>query len=154
DIPQPGQPLDIRISVNLRFTQKLSVINLNTLQQTRRTNTRIPLSNDPLGPGAIGSGSCSPTGRPCDPARTREFAPTLRIYFKRHSSGSSPRRRSRSGVFLNRSGCSYRSGSAVPSDHRPAGTMNTSIGSGAPLNWGFSMTGELDRSAPQAAPSM
>ena len=32
--------------------------------------------------------------------------------------------------------------------------MNTSIGSGAPLNWGFSMTGELDRSAPQAAPSM
>ncbi len=34
-------------------------------------------------------------------------------------------------------------GSTVPSDHRPAGTMNTSIGSGAPLNWGFSMTGEL-----------
>ena len=35
-----------------------------------------------------------------------------------------------------------------------AGTMNTSIGSGAPLNCGFSMTGELDRSAPQTAPFM
>ena len=33
-------------------------------------------------------------------------------------------------------------GSAVPSDHQPAGTMNTLIGSGAPLNCGFSMTGE------------
>ena len=48
----------------------------------------------------------------------------------------------------------YRTGSAVPSDHQPAGTMNTSIGSGAPLNCGFSMTGDLDRSAPQTAPSM
>jgi hypothetical protein len=45
-------------------------------------------------------------------------------------------------------------GSAVPSDHQPAGTMNTSIGSGAPLNCGLSMMGEWDRSAPQAAPSM
>src|SRR5277367_6244844 len=52
--------------------------------------------------------------------------------------------------------CPYLSvtGSAAPSDHQPAGTMNTSIGSGAPLNCGFSMTGELDRSAPQTAPSM
>ena len=48
----------------------------------------------------------------------------------------------------------YLTGSAVPSDHHPAGTMNTSIGSGAPLNCGFSMTGDLDRSAPQTAPSM
>ena len=47
--------------------------------------------------------------------------------------------------------CPYRTGSAVPSDHQPAGTMNTSIGSGAPLNCGFSMTGDLDKSAPQAA---
>jgi|SRR5580692_2546386 hypothetical protein len=45
-------------------------------------------------------------------------------------------------------------GSAVPSDHQPARTMKTSIGSGAPLNCGFSMTGELERSAPQTAPSM
>jgi len=81
DIPQPGQPLDIRISVNLRFTQKLSVINLNTLQQTRRTNTRISLSNDPLGPGAIGSGSCSPSGKPCDPAPYKRIRPHLADIF-------------------------------------------------------------------------
>src|SRR5580658_8026597 len=49
---------------------------------------------------------------------------------------------------------SYLTGSAVPSDHLPAGTMNTSIGSGAPLNCGFSMTGEWGTSAPQTAPSM
>ena len=50
--------------------------------------------------------------------------------------------------------CTYRIGAAVPSDHLPAGTMNTSIGSGLPLNCGFSMTGEWGRSAPQTAPSM
>ena len=50
--------------------------------------------------------------------------------------------------------CPYMTGAAVRSDHRPVGTMNTSIGSGAPLNCGFSMTGELERSAPQTAPSM
>jgi hypothetical protein len=48
----------------------------------------------------------------------------------------------------------YRTGAGVPSDHLPAGIMNTSIGSGAPPNCGFSMTGELGRSAPQTAPSM
>ena len=48
----------------------------------------------------------------------------------------------------------YLTGAAVRSDHLPMGTMNTSIGSGAPPNWGFSMTGEWGRSAPQTAPSM
>jgi hypothetical protein len=48
----------------------------------------------------------------------------------------------------------YITGAADPSDHLPAGIMNTSIGSGSPWNCGFSMTGELDRSAPQTAPSM
>ena len=77
DVPQPGQPLDINISVNLRFTQKLSMVDLNTLQQTRRTNTRIPLSNNPLGPGTISSGSCSPSGKPCDPAPYKRIRPHL-----------------------------------------------------------------------------
>lgn len=45
-------------------------------------------------------------------------------------------------------------GAGVPSDHLPAGIMNTSIGSGLPWNCGFSMTGEWVRSAPQTVPSM
>lgn len=49
---------------------------------------------------------------------------------------------------------SYITGAAVPSDQLAVGTMNTSIGSRAPLNCGFNMTGELGRSAPQTAPSM
>src|SRR5215469_1445802 len=47
----------------------------------------------------------------------------------------------------------YMTGAGAPSDHLPTGTMNTSIG-GASLNCGVSLTGELGRSAPQAAPSM
>src|ERR1700722_14369496 len=46
----------------------------------------------------------------------------------------------------------YIKGAAVPSDHLPTVIMKTSIGSGAPLNCGFSMTGELGISAPQEAP--
>jgi len=68
DIPQPGQPLDINISSNIRITQKLSVVDLDTLQTTARVVTRIPLSNDPLGPGTIGGGACKPSGTPCNPA--------------------------------------------------------------------------------------
>jgi hypothetical protein len=39
-------------------------------------------------------------------------------------------------------------GAAVPSDHVDTGTMNSVMGSGAPLNWGFNITGEPDKSAP------
>ena len=63
-----------------------------------------------------------------------------------------PEVRMTSALLLNE--MAYITGAADPSDHLPTGTMNTSIGSGAPLNCGFSMTGELDRSAPQTAPSM
>jgi hypothetical protein len=34
-------------------------------------------------------------------------------------------------------------------DHVGTGTMNSVMGSGAPLNWGFNITGEPDKSAPQ-----
>jgi len=77
DVPQPGQPLDINISVNIRITQKLSVVDLNTLRQTGRTITRISLSNDPLGPGVVGGGSCTPSGKPCDPSPYRRIRPQL-----------------------------------------------------------------------------
>ena len=52
--------------------------------------------------------------------------------------------------------CAYLTltGSTVPSDHQPVGTMKLSIGSGEPLNCGCRMTGEWGRSAPQAEPSM
>lgn len=48
----------------------------------------------------------------------------------------------------------YITGAGVPSDHIPVRTMNTSIGSGAPLNCGVRLTGEFFRSAPQTAPSI
>ena len=48
---------------------------------------------------------------------------------------------------------SYITVADVPSDHLLVGTMNTSIGSGAPLNCGFSITGDFSRSAPHALPS-
>src|SRR5262249_53058467 len=57
DVPQPGQPLDINISVNLRITNKLSMVDLNTLQETHRIVTRVPLSDDPFGPGVLGGSS-------------------------------------------------------------------------------------------------
>jgi hypothetical protein len=48
---------------------------------------------------------------------------------------------------------SYITGAGVPSDHLPVGTMNTSLGSGSPLNCGFSISGDCGRSAPHALPS-
>jgi hypothetical protein len=77
DVPQPGQPLDINISVNLRITNKLSVVDLNTLQETHRIVTRVPLSDDPFGPGVLGGSSCTPSGKPCNPARYRRIRPQL-----------------------------------------------------------------------------
>jgi hypothetical protein len=73
-----------------------------------------------------------------------------------HGGADNAREKANIGPFSRIGVCPYLTltGSAVPSDHQPAGTMNTSIGSGAPLNCGFSMTGDLDRSAPQTAPSM
>lgn len=43
---------------------------------------------------------------------------------------------------------------AVPSDHRDTGTMNSVMGSGAPLNWEFNSTGEPDKSAPHTLESL
>jgi hypothetical protein len=75
DVPQTGQPLDINISVNLRITQKLSVVDPDTLQPTHRIVTRVPLSNDPLGPGTIGGSSCTPSGKPCNPSPYKRIRP-------------------------------------------------------------------------------
>ena len=75
DIPQPGQPLDINIFSNLRYTQKLTVVDLNTLQLTHQIRTNIPVSNDPLGPGV--AHGCTPNGNPCNPALYRRIKPLL-----------------------------------------------------------------------------
>jgi len=77
DVPQPGQPLDINISVNLRLTQKLSVVDIDTLRMTDRIVTRVPLSNDPLGPGVLGGSSCTPSGKPCNPAPYKRIRPQV-----------------------------------------------------------------------------
>ena len=77
DIPQLGQPLDINISSNIRITQKLSVVDLDRLQTTARVVTRIPLSNDPLGPGTIGGSACKTSGTPCNPAPYKRIRPQL-----------------------------------------------------------------------------
>lgn len=77
DVPQPGQPLDINISVNLRITSKLSVLNGNTLQEVDRIVTRVPLTDDPFGPGVRGGSSCTPSGKPCTPAPYRKITPQL-----------------------------------------------------------------------------
>jgi hypothetical protein len=75
DIPQPGQPLDINLANNVRLTQKLTIVDVDTLQQIDRIVKRIALSNDPLGPGALGSSSCFPLGNPCDPAPYKRIRP-------------------------------------------------------------------------------
>jgi hypothetical protein len=77
DIPQPGQPLDIILGANQRQTSKLSVVDRDTLRQTHSIGTRIPLSNNPLGPGVVGRGSCTPSGTPCDPSPYKRIRPQL-----------------------------------------------------------------------------
>jgi hypothetical protein len=77
DVPQPGQPLDINISVNLRVTSKFSVLDGNSLRETHRIVTRVALSDDPFGPGVRGSSSCMPSGKPCDPAPYRRIKPQV-----------------------------------------------------------------------------
>ena len=75
DVPQPGQPLDINLAENVRFTRKLSVVDSDTLRVTHEIGTHIPLSNDPLGPGVVGRRSCTPSGTPCDPSPYRRIRP-------------------------------------------------------------------------------
>ena len=75
DVPQPGQPLDINISFNHRYTQKLSPLDYDTLQPTHQIATRVPLSDDPLGPGVVGARSCAPSGNPCDPSPYKRIRP-------------------------------------------------------------------------------
>ena len=77
DVPQPGLPLDINLSVNLRITSKLSVLNGNTLQEVDRIVTRVPLTDDPFGPGVRGGSSCMPSGKPCTPAPYRRITAQL-----------------------------------------------------------------------------
>jgi hypothetical protein len=74
-----GNPLpvaagtNIYILDNLRFTQKLSVVDFDTLQATHRISTNIPLSDDPLGPGSVSG--CKPSGTPCNPAPYKRVKP-------------------------------------------------------------------------------
>ena len=75
DIPQQGLPLDINISVNARGTSKFSVVDSDTLQETHRIVTRVPLSDDPFGPGTLGASSCTPSTRPCSTAPFRRIKP-------------------------------------------------------------------------------
>jgi hypothetical protein len=75
DIPQTGLSLDINIFENIRFTQKLSVVDQDTLRPTHRINTHIPLSNDPLGPGVVTA--CTPSGTPCNPSPYKRIRPQL-----------------------------------------------------------------------------
>jgi len=77
DVPQPGVPLDINISVNLRITSKLSVLDGNRLQEVDRIVTRVPLTDDPFGPGVRGGSSCMPSGKPCTPAPYRRITAQL-----------------------------------------------------------------------------
>lgn len=77
DVPQPGQPLDINVSVNLRVTNKLSVLDGNTLQETDRIVTRVPLSDDPFGSGARGGSSCTSLGKPCNSSPYKRIRPQL-----------------------------------------------------------------------------
>ena len=78
DIPQPGLSFDLNILENVRLTQKLSVVDRNTLVLTVRVNTHIPLSNDPLGPGTVIPGSaCTPSSNPCNPSPYRRIRPLL-----------------------------------------------------------------------------
>ena len=64
---------DLRIANNNRFTQKLTVVNSDTLLPTHRTSTITPLANDPLGPGT--STSCRPTATPCGPSVYKRIKP-------------------------------------------------------------------------------
>ncbi len=75
DVPQPNQPFDINIFQNTRITEKLSVVDQNTLRSTQRVTTLIPLANDPLGPGQ--TSSCSPSGTPCQPSPYRRIRPLV-----------------------------------------------------------------------------
>lgn len=75
DVPQSGQPLDINISNNLRITQKLTIIDHDTLAQIDRIVTRTTLTSDPQGAGTLGSSSCSPTTTACNAARYHRIKP-------------------------------------------------------------------------------
>ena len=77
DIPQPGVPLDIHITVNLRVTSKLSVLDGNTLQEMDRIVTRVALTDDPFGPGVRGGSSCMPSGKPCTSAPYKRIQPQV-----------------------------------------------------------------------------
>jgi len=64
---------DLVLDSTARFTEKLSVLDSNTLQPTHRIFTSILLSDDPLGSG-VASG-CTPTGTPCSPVAYKRVKP-------------------------------------------------------------------------------
>jgi hypothetical protein len=66
---------DISINANKRTTQKLVVLDFNTLRETHRIFTETTLSSDPLGPGT--ASGCTPTGTVCDPGLFRRIRPVL-----------------------------------------------------------------------------
>ena len=76
DIPQTGVELDIYNQYNLRVTQKLSVVDISTLEPTYQIFTYVLLTNNPLGPGTS-SGSCMPSGPACNPAPYKKILPQL-----------------------------------------------------------------------------
>ena len=70
---------DIHISQNTRFTQKLTVVNNDTLQPTDRITTDTALSDDPLGPGVVQPfpSSCTASVNSCDPSSYRRVKPLI-----------------------------------------------------------------------------
>lgn len=69
-----GIAVDTQINQNERLTEKLTVVDSNTLQPTHRIFTAIPLADDPQGPGVLIS-ACTPTGTPCAPVAYKRVKP-------------------------------------------------------------------------------
>jgi hypothetical protein len=65
---------DMHILENQRTTQKLSVVDNDTLQPTHRIFTNTLLSADPFGPGVVQANSCTPSN-PCAPFAYKRVKP-------------------------------------------------------------------------------
>ena len=74
DVPQSGQPLDIHIYKNVRITQKLTIVDHDTLRQADRIVTQTTLSSNPLGAGTVVA-SCTPSTTACNPAAYKRIKP-------------------------------------------------------------------------------
>jgi hypothetical protein len=74
DVPQSGQPLDINIYKNVRITQKLTIVDHDTLHQADRIVTQTALSSNPLGAGTVVA-SCTPSTTACNPSAYKRIKP-------------------------------------------------------------------------------